>query len=409
MPLRPNEMTVVTDQERFEAPPGDVTGAADVARWAAFRAAYHRAQACEDGDFPLQLDFGLHASCNFRCPLCVHGGVARPPESFLPFETAQRVIDEASEYGLCSVKLNYINEPLQYPDTLLRVARYAKKRGVLNTYFATNGLALPTSIGLHLIDARVSKVMVSIDATTPETFYAMRRSNRFFTVVAHVEELLNLRTRLRVTWPLVRVNFLKTNVNMHEADAFLARWRGVADSVAFLSRVGVPGVENDFALSDQRLDRNFDEFHCALPFKLMVVDADGSILPCCTFGGRSMPLGRTPEMTIREAWTNPKMSALRALHQRGGFRENPVCAHCVGAKEPSMIDKPFAYHKPSADGLQKITELRLGFSEMKAIIERNCPESRQRAVALTELETAAMWAIKAVVFNDPASEVAPGL
>jgi hypothetical protein len=30
--------------------------------------------------------------------------------------------------------------------------------------------------------------------------------------------------------------------------------------------------------------------------------------------------------------------------------------------------------------------------------------SRQRAVAVTELETAAMWAIKAVVFNDPASE-----
>lgn len=71
-----------------------------------------------------------------------------------------------------------------------------------------------------------------------------------------------------------------------------------------------------------------------------------------------------------------------------------------------LIDKPFAYHAPSEDGLAKITALRAGFSEVKRLIEAHCPESRQRSVAITELETAAMWAIKAVVFNDPKSVVA---
>lgn len=70
-----------------------------------------------------------------------------------------------------------------------------------------------------------------------------------------------------------------------------------------------------------------------------------------------------------------------------------------------MIDKPFAYHAPSPNGLERITKLREAFSVVKAEIESQCPESRQRSVALTELETAAMWAIKAVVFNDPASVV----
>ena len=69
------------------------------------------------------------------------------------------------------------------------------------------------------------------------------------------------------------------------------------------------------------------------------------------------------------------------------------------------IDKPFAYHKPSEDGFERITKLRVAFSDVKARIEQVCPESRQRSVALTELETAAMWAIKAVVFNDPNSEM----
>jgi hypothetical protein len=70
-----------------------------------------------------------------------------------------------------------------------------------------------------------------------------------------------------------------------------------------------------------------------------------------------------------------------------------------------MIDKPFAYHKPSSDGLVRITALREAFSVVKAAIENTCPDSRHRSVAITELETAAMWAIKAVVFNDPASTV----
>lgn len=73
------------------------------------------------------------------------------------------------------------------------------------------------------------------------------------------------------------------------------------------------------------------------------------------------------------------------------------------------IDKPYAYHKPSTEGLAKINALRAAFSDVERAIRAHCPDSRQKSVAITELETAAMWAIKAVVFNDPASEVDPGL
>ena len=69
-----------------------------------------------------------------------------------------------------------------------------------------------------------------------------------------------------------------------------------------------------------------------------------------------------------------------------------------------MIATNFAYHKPSADGLKRITYLREEFSSLYQVIYSQCPEStRQRATALTRLEEAAMWAIKAVVINDPDS------
>lgn len=69
------------------------------------------------------------------------------------------------------------------------------------------------------------------------------------------------------------------------------------------------------------------------------------------------------------------------------------------------IDKPYAYHKPSSEGLAKITALREHFSETERLLKELCPQSRHLSVALTNNETTAMWAIKAVVFNDPASEV----
>jgi hypothetical protein len=66
--------------------------------------------------------------------------------------------------------------------------------------------------------------------------------------------------------------------------------------------------------------------------------------------------------------------------------------------------KTFAYHKPSPEGLGKISNLREAFSVLYQSIEQNCPNSRERSTAITRLEDAAMWAVKSVVLNDPQSE-----
>lgn len=71
------------------------------------------------------------------------------------------------------------------------------------------------------------------------------------------------------------------------------------------------------------------------------------------------------------------------------------------------MKKTFAYHKPSEGGVKKIAELRELFSQVSDKIEELCPKCRETSVAQTNLETTAMWAIKAVVCNDPESEVAP--
>lgn len=72
------------------------------------------------------------------------------------------------------------------------------------------------------------------------------------------------------------------------------------------------------------------------------------------------------------------------------------------------IDKPYAYHKPSTEGLSKINRLREAFSFVAKEIHECCPDSRQKSIAITNNEQTAIWAIKSVVFNDPKSEVEGG-
>lgn len=69
------------------------------------------------------------------------------------------------------------------------------------------------------------------------------------------------------------------------------------------------------------------------------------------------------------------------------------------------MEKTYAYHKPSEDGIKKITELRHLFSHVHDEIVRLTPKSREQAVALTNLETTAMWTIKAQVINDEGSVI----
>lgn len=65
--------------------------------------------------------------------------------------------------------------------------------------------------------------------------------------------------------------------------------------------------------------------------------------------------------------------------------------------------KTFAHHAPSKEGLEKIRKLREAYSNLHQLIAELAPVSRERSVGLTELETSAMWSIKAIVCNDPGS------
>jgi hypothetical protein len=60
---------------------------------------------------------------------------------------------------------------------------------------------------------------------------------------------------------------------------------------------------------------------------------------------------------------------------------------------------PFGYFKPAEDMLPIIQTIRESYSKLHKIL-LELPPSRERSIAITELEASAMWAIKGLVLND---------
>ena len=69
-----------------------------------------------------------------------------------------------------------------------------------------------------------------------------------------------------------------------------------------------------------------------------------------------------------------------------------------------MIEKTFAHHTPTPEAVEQIRLVRAAYSDLLKVLN-TLPSSREKSVAVTNLETSAMWAIKGLVCNDPASKV----
>lgn len=60
---------------------------------------------------------------------------------------------------------------------------------------------------------------------------------------------------------------------------------------------------------------------------------------------------------------------------------------------------PFEYQKPTEESVEKIKAFREACESLNNLIIESIPESRERSLAITNLEQVSMWGNKGIVFN----------
>lgn len=64
------------------------------------------------------------------------------------------------------------------------------------------------------------------------------------------------------------------------------------------------------------------------------------------------------------------------------------------------IENNFTYHPPTPEQQKKYKKLRNDAQYLAHIINRLCPESRERSIAFTRLEECIMWANASIARNE---------
>jgi hypothetical protein len=64
------------------------------------------------------------------------------------------------------------------------------------------------------------------------------------------------------------------------------------------------------------------------------------------------------------------------------------------------LNNVYTYHAPKLDQVVKYEDIRAKAYELAELILQHCPESRERSVAFTQLETAVMWANASIARNE---------
>ena len=65
-----------------------------------------------------------------------------------------------------------------------------------------------------------------------------------------------------------------------------------------------------------------------------------------------------------------------------------------------QIDNTFTYHKPTGTQPERYEKIRSDAKVLARTIQDSCPESREKSLALTNLQQAVMWANASIAINE---------
>ena len=164
------------------------------------------------------LRVSLTDRCNLRCTYCMpaEGLDWTPTPDLLTADEIVRVVRIGTELGITAVRLTG-GEPLIRPDVVDIVARLAALPSAPHLSVTTNGLRLAT-LAAPLAGAGLSRVNISCDTLSPETFQRLTLRDRLHDVMAGIAA-----ARAAGLAPIKINVVLMRGVNDHEA-ASLLRW-----------------------------------------------------------------------------------------------------------------------------------------------------------------------------------------
>jgi MoaA/NifB/PqqE/SkfB family radical SAM enzyme len=269
------------------------------------------------GHIPLSIDIEVAALCDLACPFCFRQHILTP-DKIIDSNRCFRLIEQAAELGVPSIKFNWRGEPLLNP-RLPEYIKYAKQCGILDVIINTNATKLDEAMSRRLIEAGLDLIIYSFDGGTRESYERMRpgrfKTNNFDDVYKNIRQFKAIRDRMNSPLPYTKIQMILTAETFSEQDAFVELFESYVDDVS-VKQYTERGANLEELSGDARdqLARALEEngmpeetpfmrdmdgtmyiatgrIPCEQPFQRLLVTYDGRVGMCCYDWGAQHPVG----------------------------------------------------------------------------------------------------------------------
>lgn len=161
--------------------------------------------------YPVRLVIEPTNVCNLSCPLCPAGRDNKDHErGMVDFRMFTDIIDEVGKY-LFEIDLYDFGESLLNP-RIHDMIEYAARRNIRTNLSSNLNVADPEK----LVKSGLSRLIVSIDGTTPETYRQYRVYGDFNRVIKNVKAINSIKKALGKSEPRLVWRFIVMHHNQHE-------------------------------------------------------------------------------------------------------------------------------------------------------------------------------------------------
>ena len=277
---------------------------------------------------PIHLDIETSSVCNLRCPMCNmtiefnKGKDSAIKRGLMSWELYKKIIDEAAEIGVYSVKLNWRGEPTmnrQLPD----MVRYAKEKGILDIMINSNGVLVDKNLAEDLIDAGLDQMFFSVDSINPEKYEKIRVGAKYEEVIENIKYFAEYNEK-KGHPVFIRVQKVLMYDTNNENENFKEFFGKIVDQVAFEDYI--PYGELEFGKGVERGEEI--KFSCSQFWQRLLITWDGECRACCCSSDKPIIIGNVNTESIKDIWNGKKINGMRELHKKGEWYKCQLCKEC---------------------------------------------------------------------------------
>ncbi len=264
--VTPKAHGVCCQLERKPGPPGNPTRSYRIVR--KMRRSFNELRSIYEERFkrekikswPVTLNLNHTTACNLRCVMCEQAfGI---DQKIMDLSTYRRIRDELFD-RISELDLTVMGDPFCVPKAFFGEILDDVDRYDLRMLMTTNATLFPPDEQLDKIVRLASKITISFDGATKDTFERIRVGAKFDETVSNIERLN--RARLRLPFyrrPYLSFNYVAMRSNLEEVPLFveLAKsWGGSAVNVCPVLRIH-PSLDSEILdENDPALKKIFSE------------------------------------------------------------------------------------------------------------------------------------------------------